>query len=259
MGDSFVALLIAKLPVDRGGPSGLDEERPMTKNLLKAVLFMVALLFVSFLALAQEGEQQSAAQRHPMTFFVTSVGIGNGANLAGLAGADAHCLMLATAVGAGNHIWHAYLSTQAKEGQPAINARDRIGQGPWFNSRGQQIAMGQADLHGDTLELARLGSNLFKQSALNEKGQVMNGVGDTPNTHDMLTGSQTDGRAYADNQDHTCSNWTSSGTGSAQVGHSDRIGGGNRSWNSAHASKGCSQDNLVSTGGAGLFYCFAIN
>ena len=148
---------------------------------------------------------------------------------------------------------------RAKDGQPAINARDRIGTGPWYNARGQQIAQGQADLHGDTLELARLGSNLFKQSALNEKGQVMNGVGDTPNTHDMLTGSQTDGRAYADNQDHTCNNWTSSGPGSAQVGHSDRIGGGNRSWNSSHATKGCSQDNLVGTGGAGLFYCFAIN
>jgi len=231
----------------------------MTKNLSKVVLFMLALLLVSFLAVAQEAEQQGGAQRHPMTFFVTSVGIGNGANLGGLAGADGHCLMLATAVGAGNHTWHAYLSTQAKDGQPAINARDRIGQGPWYNARGQQIAQGQADLHGDTLELARLGSNLFKQSALNEKGQVMNGVGDTPNTHDMLTGSQTDGQAYTDSQDHTCNNWTSSGTGSAQVGHSDRIGGGNRSWNSSHASKGCSQDNLVSTGGAGLFYCFAIN
>lgn len=231
----------------------------MTKNFSKAAVSMLALLLVSFLALAQEGEQQGGAQRHPMTFFVTSVGIGNGGNLGGLAGADAHCLKLATAAGAGNHTWHAYLSTQAKDGQPAINARDRIGTGPWFNARGQQIAMGQADLHGDTLELARLGSNLFKQSALNEKGQVMNGVGDTPNTHDMLTGSQTDGRAYTDNQDHTCNNWTSNGAGSAQVGHSDRTGGGNHSWNSAHASRGCSQDNLVSTGGAGLFYCFAID
>jgi hypothetical protein len=231
----------------------------MTKNLSKVVMCMLALLLVSFLALAQEGGQQSAAQRHPMTFFVTSVGVGNGGNLGGLAGADAHCLMLATAVGAGNHTWRAYLSTQAKDSQPAVNARDRIGQGPWYNARGQQIAQGQADLHGDTLELARLGSNLFKQSALNEKAQVMNGVGDTPNTHDMLTGSQTDGRAYTDGQDHTCNNWTSDGQGSAQVGHSDRIGGGNRSWNSSHATKGCSQDNLVSTGGAGLFYCFAIN
>ncbi len=151
----------------------------MTKNLSKALLVMVALLLVSFLAVAQDGEQ-GGAQRHPMTFFVTSVGIGDGANLGGLAGADAYCLKLATAAGAGNHTWHAYLSTQAKNGQPAINARDRIGQGPWYNSRGQAIAQGQADLHGDTLELARLGSNLFKQSALNEKGQVVNGVGDTP-------------------------------------------------------------------------------
>jgi hypothetical protein len=235
------------------------EERRMTRNLAKAVLCLLALMLVSILALAQDGEQQGGAQKHPMTFFVTSVGVGDGANLGGLAGADAHCLMLATAVGAGNHAWRAYLSTQAKNGQPAINARDRIGTGPWYNSKGQQIAMGQADLHGDTIELARLGSNLFKQSALNEKGQVMNGVGDTPNTHDMLTGSQTDGRAYADSQDHTCSNWTSNGTGSAQVGHSDRTGGGNHSWNSAHASKGCSQADLVGTGGAGLFYCFAIN
>jgi hypothetical protein len=250
---------MAKLAADRGDPSGQEEERRMTKNLSKVVLFMLALLLVSILALAQEGEQQPGAQRHPMTFFVTSVGIGNGGNLGGLAGADAHCQALATGVGAGTHTWHAYLSMQAKDGKPAINARDRIGQGPWYNARGQQIAQGQADLHGDTLELARLGSNLFKQSALNEKGQVMNGAGDAPNSHDMLTGSQTDGRGYTDNQDHTCNNWTSSGRGSAQVGHSDRIGGGNKSWNSSHATKGCSQDTLVSTGGAGLFYCFAIN
>ena len=230
----------------------------MTKNLSTLALFALALLLVSWLALAQEGEQP-AGQRHPMTFFVTSVGIGKGGDLGGLAGADAHCQMLAAAVGAGNHTWHAYLSTQAKNGQPAVNARDRIGQGPWYNARGQSIAKGQEDLEGDTIELARLGSNLFKQSALNEKGQVVNGAGDTPNTHDMLTGSQPDGRAYTDSADHTCNNWTSSGPGSAQVGHSDRTGGGNTSWNSAHATNGCSQDNLVSTGGAGLFYCFAIN
>jgi len=231
----------------------------MNRTRYALAAFVLTILPGTYLALAQDGEQQGGAQRHPMTFFVTSVGIGDGANLGGLAGADAHCLMLATAAGAGSHTWRAYLSTQAKGEQPAVNARDRIGTGPWYNARGQQIAKGQADLHGDTLELARLGSNLFKQSALNEKGQVMNGVGDTPNTHDMLTGSQTDGRAYTDSQDHTCNNWTSNGTGSAQVGHSDRTGAGNRSWNSAHASKGCSQDNLVSTGGAGLFYCFAIN
>ena len=231
----------------------------MTSNRSKAVLFASVLLFMAFLALAQEGGQQAGAQRHPMTFFVTSVGIGNGGNLGGLAGADRHCLELATAAGSGNHTWRAYLSKQAKNGQTAVNARDRIGQGPWYNARGQQIAQGQADLHGDTLELARLGSNLFKQSALNEKGQVINGAGDTPNAHDMLTGSQPDGRAYTDSQDHTCNNWSSNGSGSAQVGHSDRIGAGNTSWNSAHASKGCSQADLVSTGGAGLFYCFAID
>jgi len=230
----------------------------MSMTLPKVVMCVVALLFVSSQARAQDGEQQSGAQKHPMTFFVTSVGVGNGGNLGGLSGADTHCAKLAAAVGAGNHTWRAYLSTQAKDGQPAVNARDRIGQGPWYNARGQQIAQGQTDLHGDTLELARLGSNLFKQSALTEKGQVVNGVGDTPNAHDMLTGSQPDGRAYTGSDDHTCNNWISNGSGSAQVGHSDRVGGGNRSWNSSHATKGCSQDSLVSTGGAGLFYCFAI-
>src|SRR6202521_5218527 len=169
----------------------------MNRTRYAAATFVLKILPGSYLALAQ----QNVSQQHPMTFFVTRVGLGKGANFGGLAGADAQSQALATAVGAGNHTWHIYLSKQAKNGQPAINARDRIGQGPWYNARGQQIAQGQADLHGDTLELARLGSNLFKQSALNEKGQVMNGVGDTPNTHDMLTGSQTDGRAYTNSQD----------------------------------------------------------
>jgi hypothetical protein len=160
---------------------------------------------------------------------------------------------------AGNHTWHAYLSTQASGGQPAVNARDRIGAGPWYNAKGARIAKDVGDLHGDTLDQARLGSNLGKQTALTEKGALNNGVGDTPNTHDILTGSQPDGRAFADGMDHTCSNWTSDSTGTAQLGHSDRNGGGNNSWNSAHPSRGCSQDNLVSTGGAGLLYCFAIN
>jgi hypothetical protein len=209
----------------------------------------------STLALAQA----PGPQPFPMSFFVTSVGIGKGGDLGGLEGADAHCQRLAAAVGGGNKIWRAYLSTQARPGQPAINARDRIGQGPWHNSKKLPIAENLAELNGDTIELARLGSNLFKQSALNEKGEVINGAGDTPNMHDMLTGSQTDGRAYTDSADHTCNNWTSSGVGSAQVGHSDRIGAGNTSWNSAHPTRGCSQEALVSTGGAGLFYCFAIN
>ena len=200
-----------------------------------------------------------AGQQMPMSFFVTSVGVGKGGDLGGLAGADAHCAMLAQAAGSTGKTWRAYLSTQARPGQPAVNARDRIGQGPWYNAKGQPISQNQAELHGDTLEMAQRGSDLYKQSALNEKGQVVNGVGDTPNVHDMLTGSQLDGRVYTDNMDHTCNNWTSSGMGSAQVGHSDRSGGGNTSWNSSHASRGCSQQDLVGTGGAGLFYCFAIN
>jgi hypothetical protein len=212
----------------------------------------VPLLMGSVFALAAQAP-------HPMSFFVTSVGMGKGADLGGLAGADAYCQQLAAAAGGGGKTWHAYLSTQARPGVPAVNARDRIGAGPWYNSKGQPISDTQSELHGDTLIEAQRGSNLFKQSALNEKGQVVNGFGDTPNVHDMLTGSQPDGRAYTDNADHTCNNWTSSTTGSAQLGHSDRTGGGTRSWNSAHASRSCSQADLVATGGAGLFYCFAIN
>jgi hypothetical protein len=200
-----------------------------------------------------------AAQRQPMSFFATSVGMGTGGNLGGLAGADAHCQRLAAAVGAGNKTWHAYLSAQARNGQPAVNARDRIGTGPWYNSKGAVISENLAELHGDTLEQARLGSNLFKQSALTENGNVIPGVGDPGNIHDILTGTQPDGRAYTDAADHTCSNWTSSGLGSAQIGHSDRIGDGNTSWNSARGTRACSQDGVVSGGGAGLFYCFAIN
>jgi hypothetical protein len=194
-----------------------------------------------------------------MSFFVTSVPIGKGGDLGGLAGADAHCRKLAAADGGSGKTWRAYLSTQARLGVPAVNARDRIGRGPWYNSKRVPIAQNLAELNGDRIELARLGSNLFKQTALNEKGQLINGVGDTPNTHDMLTGSTTDGRAYTDAADHTCNNWTSSGEGSAQVGHSDRVGAGNTSWNSAHPTRGCSQDALVSSGGIGLFYCFAID
>jgi hypothetical protein len=201
--------------------------------------------------------QAPGPQPFPMSFFVTSVPIGKGGDLGGLEGADAHCQKLAAAVGSGNKTWHAYLSTQARPGEPAVNARDRIGQGPWHNSKKLPIAADLAELNGDTIELARLGSNLFKQSALNEKGELIKGAGDTPNMHDMLTGSQTDGRAYP--ADHTCNNWTSSGAGSAQVGHSDRTGAGNTSWNSAHPTRGCSQEALISTGGVGLFYCFAIN
>jgi len=191
-----------------------------------------------------------------MTFFVTSAGPGKGANLGGLAGADAHCQKLAEAAGAGNRTWHAYLSASAADGKPAVNARDRIGAGPWNNAKGAMVARDLAQLHGDSLDLARTGNLITKNNSLTEKGNMVNGLGDTPNTHDILTGSQPDGRAYTDAADHTCKNWTSGGDGTAQVGHFDRNGGG-VSWNSAHASRGCSQENLVATGGAGLFYCFA--
>jgi hypothetical protein len=191
----------------------------------------------------------------PMTFFVTSVGKGDGANLGGLAGADAQCQSLATAAGRGSAMWHAYLSTQ---GPGAVNARDRIGSGPWYNAKGQRVAQNLGDLHGDTIEQARVGNALGKQYSLTEKGTPVSGFGDTPNQHDVLTGTQPDGRAFADAMDHTCGNWTSNAaTGSAQLGHTDRQGGANSSWNSTHASRGCGQANLVSTGGAGLFYCFA--
>ena len=202
---------------------------------------------------------RGAAPPQPMGFFVTSVGVGDGANLGGLAGADAHCQKLAAAAGS-TRTWHAYLSTQ---GPNAVNARDRIGSGPWYNStgRGAPIAKDVGDLHGDTIEQARLGNNLSRSTVLTEKGATIKGLGDMPNEHDMLTGSQPDGRAYIDSADHTCGNWTSNadGRGTAQLGHFDRTGGGNTSWNSAHPSRGCSQPNLVSTGGAGYFYCFAIN
>lgn len=193
------------------------------------------------------------------SFFVTSQGLEKGGNLGGLEGADAHCQKLAKAVNAGDKTWRAYLSTQSIDGKPAVNARDRIGKGPWFNVKGALIANDLAHLHGDTLELARLGSNLSRNQVFNETGERILGAGDTPNQHDILTGSKTDGTAFTDAADHTCKNYTSnSPEGSVQVGHFDRTGGGNTSWNSAHASRGCGQENLVSTGGAGLFYCFAV-
>jgi hypothetical protein len=218
----------------------------------------------SYAAMAQQppagGQARGgAAPPQPMSFFITSVGKGDGANYDGLAGADAYCQMLGAAAGRGGPvIWHAYLSTQ---GPNAVNARDRIGNGPWFNARGGRVSGSVADLHGDTIEQARLGNALGKQISLTEKLTVVNGVGDMPNTHDILTGSQADGRAYTDGADHTCNNYTSDadGKGTVQLGHSDKQGAGNGSWNSAHASRGCSQPNLVSTGGAGLLYCFAVN
>ena len=195
---------------------------------------------------------QNAAEN--MSFFLTSVGPGQGANLGGLTGADAHCQRLAASVGAGGKTWRAYLSTSASGGAAAVNARDRIGQGPWHNAKGVQVAQNVADLHSDK-------NNLTKETVLNEKGEMVNGRGDNPNRHDVLTGSQADGTAFAAGADNTCSNWTSSGEGSARVGHHDRQGGGDAptSWNSAHGSRGCSQENLRGTGGDGLFYCFATN
>lgn len=207
---------------------------------------------------APAGQAPAAARppapAQPMSFFVTSRSLGKGGNLGGLAGADAHCQALAAAAGAGDRTWHAYLSTQ---GPGAVSARDRIGEGPWYSAKGQRIAQNQAELHGDTLDLARLGNSVTRVTAISEKGEPINGVGASPNQHDMLTGSQPDGRAYTDAADHTCHNWTSDGEGTAQLGHNDRAGGTNTSWNSTHPSRGCSQENLVSTGGAGLFYCFA--
>lgn len=194
----------------------------------------------------------------PMTFFLTSVGPGNGADLGGLAGADAHCQKLADAAGAGSYTWRAYLSTQ---GRGAVNARDRIGSGPWHNHRGDRIAAGVADLHGDTLEAARGGNLVNRATALTEKGEMIGGEFERPNQHDILTGSRTDGTAYPDDGlDHTCKNWTSSAVdGSAQVGHHDRVSRiTSASWNSAHPSRGCTQANLIATGGNGLFYCFAV-
>jgi hypothetical protein len=185
-----------------------------------------------------------------MSFFITSVGKGNGANLGGLAGADAHCATLAKAAGAGNRQWRAYLSTTASGTDKAVNARDRIGTGPWFNAKGVQIAANVAELHGEK-------NNLTKETQLNEKGEVVNGRGDTPNRHDILTGSNLDGTA----SQFTCNNWTSAAAdSSAMLGHHDRQGGGINptSWNAAHPSKGCSQENLRGTGGDALFYCFAV-
>jgi hypothetical protein len=199
------------------------------------------------------------AQGAGTTFFLTGTGIGNGGNLGGLAGADNYCQTLAQAAGAGAKTWRAYLSTQAADGKSAENARDRIGKGPWQNAKGVVVAKDVTELHG--------ANNLTKQTALSEKGDVINGRGDTPNRHDVLTGSQPDGTAFAAGDDRTCKNWTSSTQGAAIVGHSDRIGlrddDASKSWNSSHPSRGpdggCSQNDLKSTGGDALFYCFASN
>jgi hypothetical protein len=195
------------------------------------------------------------SQDDAMSFFITSEGPGDGANLGGLEGADAHCQNLAEAAGAGDKTWRAYLSAVQRDGNEAVNARDRIGDGPWFNFAGVRVAENVDDLHSDNNQLG-------KENSLSETGSQINGRGDQPNMHDILTGSSLDGRVIAGAADTTCSNWTSTGEeGSAQVGHHDKQGGGQNpnSWNSAHGSRGCSQQNLIGTGGNGLFYCFAID
>ena len=196
----------------------------------------------------------ASAQDDSMSFFITSEGPGDGANLGGLEGADEHCQNLAEAAGAGDKTWRAYLSAAAADGESAVNARDRIGDGPWFNFNGVQVAADVDDLHTEN-------NQLDKENSLDELGNQINGRGDEPNMHDILTGSSLDGRAIGGEGDTTCSNWTSNGEGSAQVGHHDRQGGGANpnSWNSAHGSRGCSQENLIGTGGNGFFYCFAID
>jgi hypothetical protein len=215
---------------------------------MRRQLFVFALATVSLTIGLLAGSQQTP----PIGFFITSVGSGDGANLGGLAGADKHCQTLAEAAGSRGRSWRAYLSASAADSQPAVNAKDRIGSGPWANAKGVVVAQNVADLHSDT-------NKLSKENSLTEKGAPVNGRGDTPNTHDILTGSQLDGTLATGTGDTTCKNWTSNSDGSAMVGHHDRQGGGTNptSWNSAHASKGCSQANLVGTGGAGLFYCFA--
>jgi hypothetical protein len=230
-------------------------EEPMT-IFTKTIAACVAAVSLALLAASPASAQSANA-----TFFLTSNGIGNGGNLGGLAGADNHCQELAQAAGFGApKTWHAYLSTQAADGKLAVNARDRIGKGPWQNVKGTVVAKDVADLHSAS-------NNLTKQTALSEKGEIINGRGDTPNRHDVLTGSQPDGTAFGPEADRTCKNWTSSMQGAAMLGHSDRMGlrddDASKSWNSSHPSRGpdggCSQNDLKSTGGDGLLYCFAVN
>ncbi len=225
--------------------SGFSLVSPRSLGTSLATTLAASLLIVTSLP--------AVAQQADMTFFVTSTGSGKGADFGGLAGADKHCADLAAAAGAGQHTWRAYLSTSAAGGAAAVNARDRIGSGPWKNAKGDVVAKSVGDLHN--------GNALTKQTALTEKGDPIKGRGDTPNQHDILTGSQADGTAFSGAEDRTCGNWTKSGEGSAMVGHHDRIGlkddAPSKSWNSSHPSRGCSDEALRGTGGAGLLYCFA--
>jgi len=221
----------------------------MNKKLVLSALAITMLGSAAVLA-------AQAPPAQPMSFFVTSTTPGGG-NLGGLAGADKICQDLAAAAGAGNKTWHAYLSQQAGGGMAQVNARGRIGAGPWYNAKGVMIAGGVGDLHGDN---ARDRNNIQKANMLTEKGELIKGAGDMPNQHDILTGSDSDGRAFPAGLDTTCNNWTSDADANkAMLGHADRTGGGNISWNSTHMSQGCSKESLIRTGGAGHLYCFAIN
>jgi hypothetical protein len=221
----------------------------------KSVTSSMLILAAGAAGFVVHAQQAAAPAPQPMGFFITSEGTGKGGDLGGLAGADAHCQKLATVAGAGNRTWRAYLSAPASGSQKAVNARDRIGAGPWANAKGEVIAKNVAELHGD---VERDRNNIHKGSALNEKGEPVSGRGDTPNRHDILTGSNSEGRLSSGAEDNSCRAWTSSSpTDGALVGHHDRNGGGNTSWNSAHRSRGCGQEQLKATGGDGLFYCFA--
>lgn len=228
----------------------------MTDRLSGSILSVFAIV-VSCLAVGHAQPVQPTGQKAPMGFFVTSRGLGNGADLGGLAGADRHCQALAAAAGSGARTWRAYLSQTGGGGVPAVHARERIGAGPWYNARGTLIAWNVADLHGD---VQRDRNAVSKTDALDEQGREVNGRGDTPNVHDILTGSDSHGRALLGRPDvTTCNNWASRTSGHAMVGHHDRVGGGNTSWNAVHMTAGCSQEQVASTGGAGLLYCFAID
>jgi|SRR5690349_1328232 hypothetical protein len=218
---------------------------------------ILSAIAVTLLGSAAVLAQGAPAPQHPMTFFVAREVPGTG-NLGGLAGADAICQRLAAGVGAGNHTWHAYLSTVTTPNDVGVNARGRIGPGPWYNAKGALIAANVADLHGD---VNRDRNAIRKDTSLDEHGMPINGVGDMPNEHDMMTGSDSDGRALPMGAaDVTCNNWTSEANNArTMLGHSDRQGGTNVSWNSAHMSRDCTKAGLIATGGAGHFYCFAIN
>lgn len=217
-------------------------------------LYLVSTVMAATALAACSGMMGSPQSK--MSFFVTSANPGKGADFGGLAGADRYCQSLAATAGAGARTWRAYLSNSAMAGSPAVNARDRIGRGPWVNAKGEQIAGSVEDLHGPN-------NKLNKQTALTEKGEIVSGSGDAVNMHDILTGSSPEGRAVSDGKDNTCGNWTKGGEGSAIVGHHDRRGLDDsppaKSWNSSHATRGCSMDALKGTGGGGLFYCFAQN